>query len=713
MKTISSKIRLLAPYCKVFLSFSLFIFHFSFAVAQQLNIDSLFVVLKTAKEDTNKVNGLNKVAYSYYRKGRLKQSDSLARLALNIGERLSFKKGIERAYNALGNVCGDTGNIPGSLNYFNLSLKIATEIGDKRDMGNAYNNIGLTLFNQGNYPEALADFLECKKLAEETGQKYGLANAYGNIGNLYCIQGNTEDALRSYEKCLELMTQMNDKPGMGILYGNIGNIYQQRGNYDKALSYYRLAIDMDKVTGNRYSMGVNYGNMGIIYSHINKTDSALVCQREALKLQKQIKNKKDIAYVYQNLGSIYAVLKNYVLTKVYYDSAYNQAKEIDAKEILRDVYLGRAMLDSMQGNMHAAFDNYKLYIMYRDSLKNEASTKKLVSEQMQYEFAKKETRQKAEQDKKDAIAEQESNKQRLIKNAFIAGFMLVLALAFFIFRGYRQKQKANEIITKQKNEVENQKELVEEKQKEILDSIHYAQRIQKALLASDDMLKHNLQEHFVLFKPKDIVSGDFYWATNSNGRFYLAVCDSTGHGVPGAFMSLLNTSFLNEAINEKNITEPNEVFNHARKRLIENISQDGQQDGMDGTIASFAPSQNGAQLGYAAAYNTPIVIRNGELIELEADKMPVGTSPKENESFKLHSVSLHKGDCLYLFTDGFADQFGGEKGKKFKYKQLQQLIANNVQLTMAKQKEAIEKVFTEWQGGLEQTDDVCVIGIRI
>ncbi|HXB13993.1 MAG TPA: SpoIIE family protein phosphatase, partial [Bacteroidia bacterium] len=310
--------------------------------------------------------------------------------------------------------------------------------------------------------------------------------------------------------------------------------------------------------------------------------------------------------------------------------------------------------------------------------------------------------QKAEQDKKDVISEQGRKKQVIIRNIFIGGFALMLALAFFIFRGYRQKQSANIIITQQKA-------VVEEKQKEILDSIHYAQRIQKALLASDALLGRHLPEYFVLYKPKDIVSGDFYWATEKDNNFYLAVCDSTGHGVPGAFMSLLNISFLNEAITEKNITQPNEVFNHARKRLIENISQEGQQDGMDGVLVKL---EKGA-LSYAAAYNAPIVVRNKEVIELNADKMAVGASPKQNESFTAGTFNLQKGDLIYLFTDGYADQFGGEKGKKFKYKQLQQLIMDNAQLTVKEQKEMLNKAFENWKGSLDQVDDLLVIGIRV
>ncbi len=261
-----------------------------------------------------------------------------------------------------------------------------------------------------------------------------------------------------------------------------------------------------------------------------------------------------------------------------------------------------------------------------------------------------------------------------------------------------------------KKSIEEKNVQILEKNREITDSITYAKRIQYALLAHKDLLSNNLSEHFVLFKPKDIVSGDFYWATNKRDKFYLAACDSTGHGVPGAFMSLLNISFLNEAINEKNLEAPNEICNHVRNRLIENISQDGAQDGMDGTLVCFDKEKK--VLTYAAAHNAPVLIRNNTITELSADKMPIGKGEIE-KGFSHQTLNLEKGDMLYLFTDGYADQFGGEKGKKFKHKQLLEKLLAIHHKTVNEQKNTLNDTIEEWKGKLEQTDDVLVIGIRI
>ncbi|MES2514167.1 MAG: SpoIIE family protein phosphatase [Bacteroidota bacterium] len=259
-------------------------------------------------------------------------------------------------------------------------------------------------------------------------------------------------------------------------------------------------------------------------------------------------------------------------------------------------------------------------------------------------------------------------------------------------------------------EVVLQKDIIEEKQKEVLDSINYAKRIQYTLLANDSFLRKFLNDYFVIFKPKDIVSGDFYWATKTETKFYIAVCDSTGHGVPGAFMSLLNMSFLNEAINEKKIAEPNAVLDYVRERLIKNISKDGGQDGMDAILMCFDLETK--EVSYSAANNAPILIREGAIIEYEADKMPVGIGVR-NEPFKLFKMDVLKNDVILVYTDGFADQFGGPKGKKFKYKQLKENLIANHHLSLSEQKDNLISVFEDWKGNLEQVDDVCVIGIKI
>jgi serine phosphatase RsbU (regulator of sigma subunit) len=269
---------------------------------------------------------------------------------------------------------------------------------------------------------------------------------------------------------------------------------------------------------------------------------------------------------------------------------------------------------------------------------------------------------------------------------------VTLIFSVFIFKAFKVSKQKNVIISTQKQEVEKQKHFIEEKQKEIVDSINYVKQIQNTLLLNDEIITKNLRQHFILFKPKDIVSGNFYWANsvvseNSN-LFFIESCDSTGHGVPAAFMSALNTNFINEAINEKHIYEPNIVFNYFRNRLINSISKENQKDGFDGILVCIDKKNN--TITYSAANNAPILItKQNELIKLPFDKMPVDKGEKEIE-FNLYSINVNSGDWLYLYTDGFADQFGGPSSKKYKYKPLNEFLISINQLPPKQQSQKIK-----------------------
>jgi serine phosphatase RsbU (regulator of sigma subunit) len=361
-----------------------------------------------------------------------------------------------------------------------------------------------------------------------------------------------------------------------------------------------------------------------------------------------------------------------------------------------------------------ALEMHELHIKMRDSLDRMENKKAILRQQFKSEYDKKTMADSTVAANTRLIEqnrhEHEIARQKLFTYGGVFGFLLMLAIAFISFRAFRIKKTANKEITQQKH-------IIEEKQKEILDSINYAKRIQYTLLAHADFLKKYIPDNFILFKPKDIVSGDFYWATSVGSgskqeteRFYLAVCDSTGHGVPGAFMSLLNISFLSEAINEKNIQEPHEVLNYVRRRLIESISKEEQKDGFDGVLVCFDPLTK--TITYSSANTSPLLFSNGELLELHYDKMPVGQGERMN-SFSLQEVNYKAGDVLYLGTDGYVDQFGGANGKKFKYRQLCNTLKQNAALNLPAQKNVLEITFNDWKGNLDQVDDVLIIGIKL
>ena len=302
---------------------------------------------------------------------------------------------------------------------------------------------------------------------------------------------------------------------------------------------------------------------------------------------------------------------------------------------------------------------------------------------------------------------------------FVLVIMVFLILVFFVLRSnYLRKQtnktlqQQKEIIESQKSEVEAQKYLVEEKQKEIIDSISYAKRLQEAILPPQEFINNHLSNNFILYKPKDLVAGDFYWAETIGDLFFIAAADSTGHGVPGAMVSVVCSNALNRTVKEFGLTETGEILDKTRELVVETFEKSASEvkDGMD--ISLLCVDSKNKTIFWSGANNALWYIQNNKLLIIKPDKQPIGKTEKPSP-FTTHKIEFKHGTTFYLFTDGCADQFGGEKGKKFKYKQLEELLLNNNNLTLSEQSNLLNRKFEGWKGHLEQVDDVCIIGVKI
>jgi pentatricopeptide repeat protein len=437
---------------------------------------------------------------------------------------------------------------------------------------------------------------------------------------------------------------------------------------------------------------------------------ALEYHNRSFAITLQYQDSSAYAAGYNCLAADYMELKNYPKAIESHMKGLALGKKLGDAESIEYAYDGLIKCYTRAGDYKKALEYKTLFHKLRDSLLNSKNFEEMANLKAGYELEQRDRERALIMQTKEIEQKAALDKQKMISLFLLIGGSIVLILAAVAIKGYLNKKKANVIIAAQKHEVEVQKEVIEEKQKEIIDSINYAKRIQSALLAHRDFLNDHIANNFVLFKPKDIVSGDFYWATSHEGSFYLAVCDSTGHGVPGAFMSLLNIGFLSEAINEKNILEPHLVLNYVRERLIKGVSKEGQRDGFDGILLRI--DQRTQKMTYAAANNAPIIIRSNDIIELPKDKMPVGKGER-TESFQEHTIDVQKGDTLYLYTDGYADQFGGPKGKKFLYKRLNELLKTISPDHIHNHGDKLNSKFEEWKGALEQVDDVCIIGIKL
>ena len=630
-----------------------------------------------------------------------------------------------------------------AITYYERSLAIRELLNERFGIASSLINMGSIYKERGNYAKAINYYNRSLLIYETINNNKGIASCLLNIGNIHLDHGNNDKALEFFQKSRKYFALTGNKSSEAMVLNNIAMVKYNLKHYSEALKDIQLSLNIARETESWQDVAVGYYSLGTIQTSfadtLKKTKGLAAARKnyyDAIasfiisdSIQEQIGYYNLVVAAIGNIGVIYKNLGDDANAKKYLLKSLAIAQEIGDNNGAADVFYNLYKLYKRQGKQKEALESYERFINLRDSVKNEENRNEVIKQEFKYAYEKQAIQDSVSHAKENEIKDLEIREQeaqlkakRNQQYALFGGLALVIVFAGFIYNRFKITQKQKHIIEQKEQEtqeqnkiISHQKHLVEEKQKEILDSINYAKRIQYTLLAHQDFLSDHLPNHFVYFHPKDIVSGDFYWATKKDNKFFIAACDSTGHGVPGAFMSLLNISFLNEAVSEKNIVMPNEILNFARKRLIENISKEGQKDGFDGILCCLdldKTSNKILKITYAAANNSPVVIRNNEIIELDSDRMPVGMGERK-EDFKLFEIDFTPGDMLYLYTDGYADQFGGPKGKKFKYKPLNELLLKLSGAEMSIQKNELSNAFESWRGNLEQVDDVTIIGIKL
>ena len=661
--------------------------------AQNKTIDSLLIILSEGVRspsgrspgpqlhDTTKVNALSALGWEY-KYTKPDTSYIILKQALSLAQKINFKKGEAAALRSIGGYNFNKADYPQALQFYFSSLKISESINDKLGIAKPLGNIGNVYTSQADYPKALEYYFKALKMAEELGNKNSIANNLGNIGNVYKNQADFPKALEYYFKALKMAEELGAKDNITIILGSIGSLYTKTGKFAEAEKYLKHSLALCDSIG-------------------------------ALDYTKNF--EKSLSELYDTL----ATLKEQNFSKV---------SNFGKVGLLRKL----------------AFAHYKKYIAARDSIANDEQKKKQLYTEMNYEFETKQTQQKAEQDKKDTVAAEEKRKQKIIIWSVMAGLLLVIVFAGFIFRSLR-------VTRKQKIVIEKSKQIIEEKNKDITDSITYAKRIQRAMLPHRRDIWAAFPQSFILFKPKDIVSGDFYWfhkiVTKNERRvagefpssqssfvpspLFIAAVDCTGHGVPGAFMSMVGAGQLNDAVSKSSDTS--EILSLLNKGIKTALKQSGGEeatrDGMDIALCALTPALSkgeGAILHYAGANRPLWIIRKGEteVEEIKATKKAIGGFTEDDQHFDTHEIKLQQGDTFYVFTDGYADQFGGTSpslvgragegsGKKIMTKKMKEILLETQNMTMKEQERHLNNFVENWKRGREQVDDILVIGVRI
>jgi serine phosphatase RsbU (regulator of sigma subunit)/Tfp pilus assembly protein PilF len=703
---------------KLFFCFLSFIFFEGPSVCDSQNkwLDSMNAFIRSSSPDTNRVKALNSVSDQLWREGDYDKALARAKEAEELSEKLGYRSGRAEGEKNIGIVYWNISDYPKALEHYFKALKILERSTDIADISTLYVCIGIVYDDQGDYSNALENYFKALALKEKINDKDGMSSAYSNIGLVYSAQKSNDKALGYHLKALKLQEELGVKQGIAASLNNIGLIYNDKKDYSKALLYYSRALKINRETGNANWEANNLSNIGNVCFSLKDYAKALDYFQRGLKISEELNNKSDIALTLEGIGSTYQAQGNINAALESNTKALAIAREINSIDLVKSAE------ENLTGIFHQLHDDakelahYKGFIAARDSLSNAENTERAVRAEMNFDFTKKQAAEKADQEKKDAVLSEERQKQSIILLSVIIGFLIVLGFAVVLFNRFKIIKKQKSLIMEQNSELQQKKEIIEEKQKEMVDSIYYARRIQRALLTSENYIRNHLSDFFVFYQPKDIVSGDFYWARKVGTKFIFTVADCTGHGVPGAFMSMLGINSLNKYIIENEILQPELILNKIREEIITVLNPEGSEeeskDGMDCVLCAYDIETK--QLQYAAANNSFYIIRNNSLMVQQADKMPVGKfHDEENIPFNLRNVQLQKGDLLYIFTDGFADQFGGPKGKKFKYKQLEALLIANAGLGMNEQKNILEETINSWKNGYEQVDDILVMGIKI
>ncbi|MFN3341602.1 MAG: tetratricopeptide repeat protein [Flavobacteriales bacterium] len=641
--------------------------------------------------------------------------------------------------------------------------------GASKGLGQILRNKAVAFIMKGEYNSALDAYQQSEQNCLGAGDLDGLASTYNGYGIVFSRIGQHARSIEYYYKALSCFERLSDKQGMSIAFNNIGLIHSKRQEYDKALALYDKVLAIQKELGNQKGINTALANMAEVYLKTEQFDKSIEIYEQALEGAQRMNDEFMVATVRNNMGGAYADKGDY--DKALYHFFYslpirNRAQDVQgqidtynsiaqvyvkqkdfkkAREFARRSYDLSASVGSPEGiknsaftlfnvfegqrNADSALKYYREFVTIKDSLYNSENTAKLVEEEMRYGFDQREREMMLEQQRRDIVHEESNKRQRLQKIYMGIGLALCMLILLVVWRGLQARKRANKIISEQK-------ELVEEKNKEILDSIRYAQHIQEAILPAKSFMDGFLPEYFIYYLPKDIVSGDFYWAEQFDDLSLFAAVDCTGHGVPGAFVSIVANNNLNRCVKEFGLREPAAILDKLNLLVNETLRQrrdvSSVKDGMDIALCSLRRLPDGsAELQYAGANNSMflfaakssvpekhLAIEDSEssfaVFEIKPDRQPVGNFLEDyTEPFTNHKLKLHKGESLYILTDGFADQFGGPNGKKYKQSQFKKLIFQNGHLSMQEQRDVLHTAFHTWKGDMEQIDDVCVIGVRV
>lgn len=648
-----------------------------------------------------------------------RKSIALSLKALQLARQNGNKKFIAKAYNTIGSAYYYLGIYDSAEVSHQQALELQLEINDTEGLGRSYTNIGSIYSDRGLNDKAIKYFLMAEKKFDQAGYRPGQAKLNNSLGILFYNIKDYSNAIKYFSNGLKIAADFNDKSLYYSITVNLANSLGDAGKLNEAIALYKESYNIAKANNNYYNLMAIYNNICQTYIVLHNADptkhifidSVKKYDRAALQLLKEQKIEDEYYKIiaYTNHATI---LYNDALFKEavpFLDSAIYFAKTHGDLQKQIGLYKQLSITFKKTNNLPGSIKALEQANYLSDSLYSKNMSEKLSELNAIHNVEKKEA--------EITILNSEKKNQKKVNILLIVVIILAVISLLVTIYNYLGKRKDNELISLQKQEVELKNKVIEEKQHEIIDSITYAKRLQDAILPAESYFKKHLPQSFVLYQPKDIVAGDFYWMETINSSageklVLFAAADCTGHGVPGAMGSVVCSNALNRSVLEFKLETPGEILDKTRQLVIATFEKSSTEvkDGMD--ISFCCLNTNTLELQWSGANNPLWIIRNGGLIETKADKQPIGKYDAE-KPFTTHSFKLNHGDLIYLLTDGYADQFGGPDGKKFKYKPLKEKLVALHSEPMPEQQHLLHEIFSGWKKDLEQVDDVCMIGVKI
>jgi len=555
------------------------------------------------------------------------------------------------------------------------------------------------------------------------------------LGEAHFYQDNLQTSERYFTNYLKSQQKQENKQKIAQAYNNLGIVSRAMDNYPAAINYYNEALDIYRAFNDTSGIKSVYNNLGVLNEHLNLLSKALEYYQKSLSLEKEFNNPDGISTSYLNLGGIYYKLEQYEPALNYCQKAIPICDSLGYMITLEMVYDLMYKIYRDTGKPKEALNYFEKFYELNNKRLNQETKAKIAELEIKYQTDKNQ--------KEIELLNKQKNQKSTINTILLIAIGVVFLQTFILLRIIAKRKRNNQIlqlqneemsrkneeietqrdeIEAQRDEIQRQKEFADKQtdyilrqNKDITDSIEYAKHIQIALFPDKLTLQKILREGFCLFKPKDIVSGDFYWVAELDGKSIIVAADCTGHGVPGAFMSIIGINFLNEIVFDENEQKPSEILNRLRKKVVKTLVHSNRieeaKDGMDMSLVILDHEK--MKLQYAGAYNHLYFIRGHMLEIIKADRMPVGLSAKAMKPFTNHEIDIQPGDQFYMFTDGYADQFGGPLRKKFRIGNLRELLLEIHDKNIQEQKQILYESFINWKGEQPQVDDVLVLGFKI